>query len=49
MDGTSKGGIVLSINDKYNLPVKFITYGEQIDDICQFDINQYIDGFIIGG
>ena len=44
MDGTSKGGIVLSINDKYNLPVKFITYGEQIDDICQFDINQYIDG-----
>ena len=49
MDGTSKGGIVLSINDKYNLPVKFITYGEQIDDICQIDINQYIDGFIIGG
>ena len=49
MDGTSKGGIVLSINDKYNLPVKFITYGEQIDDICQFYINQYIDGFIIGG
>ncbi|MGN1398415.1 MAG: signal recognition particle-docking protein FtsY [Erysipelotrichaceae bacterium] len=49
MDGTSKGGIVLSINDKYSLPVKFITYGEQIDDISEFDINKYIDSFIIGG
>ena len=33
MDGTAKGGIVLSIKDQLNLPVKFIGLGEQVDDL----------------
>lgn len=48
MDGTSKGGIVLSINDKYNLPVKFITYGEKMDAIMEFEIEKYVNALIKG-
>lgn len=48
MDGTSKGGIVLSINDKYKLSVKFITFGENIDAIKEFNINDYVN-FLIRG
>ncbi|HPW53438.1 MAG TPA: signal recognition particle-docking protein FtsY [Erysipelotrichaceae bacterium] len=48
MDGTSKGGIVLSINDKYNLPVKFMTYGEKVDAIMEFDIDKYVNTLIKG-
>ena len=33
MDGTAKGGIVLSIKDQLNIPVKFIGLGEQVDDL----------------
>ncbi len=48
MDGTSKGGIVLSINDKYHLPVRFVTYGENIEAIKEFDIEDYVNYLIKG-
>ena len=44
MDGTSKGGIVLSIKDALNIPVKFIGLGETMDDLQEFDLEQYIYG-----
>lgn len=44
MDGTAKGGIVLSIKDQLNIPVKFIGLGEGIDDLQEFDLEQYIYG-----
>lgn len=44
MDGTAKGGIVLSIKDSLNIPVKFIGLGEQMDDLQEFDLEQYIYG-----
>ncbi len=44
MDGTAKGGIVLSIKDQLNIPVKFIGLGEQMDDLQEFDLEQYIYG-----
>ena len=44
MDGTAKGGIVLSIKDMLNIPVKFIGLGEKIDDLQEFDLEQYIYG-----
>lgn len=44
MDGTAKGGIVLSIKDQLNLPVKFIGLGEKVDDLQEFDLDQYIYG-----
>lgn len=46
MDGTSKGGIVLAIKDRYNLPVVYMTYGENIEAITEFDIENYLSNFI---
>ena len=48
MDGTAKGGIVLSIKDQLNIPVKFIGLGEQVDDLQEFDLEQYIYGLCKG-
>ena len=48
MDGTAKGGIVLSIKDQLNIPVKFIVLGEQVDDLQEFDLEQYIYGLCKG-
>lgn len=44
LDGTAKGGIVLAIRDKYNIPIKFVCMGEKVDDIEYFDIEGYIYG-----
>lgn len=44
MDGTAKGGIVLSIKDQLNIPVKFIGLGDSVDDLQEFDLDQYIYG-----
>ncbi len=43
LDGTAKGGIVFSIKNELNIPVKFIGVGEQIDDMEKFDANEFID------
>ena len=43
LDGTAKGGAVLSIRDELNLPVKFIGLGETPDDIEPFDAKAYVD------
>ncbi len=42
LDGTAKGGIVLSIKRELGFPVKFIGVGEQIDDMKPFDPEEYI-------
>lgn len=42
MDGTSKGGIVLSIKDEYNLNVKYLGLGESLDDLQEFDLDMFI-------
>ncbi len=44
MDGTSKGGIVFTIKDKTNIPVKFLGLGEKIDDLLEFDLDNFIYG-----
>ena len=36
LDGTAKGGIVISIAEKLNIPVKFVGLGEKIDDLEEF-------------
>ena len=48
LDGTSKGGIVLAIRDKYNLPIKMIGLGEKMEDLEYFDLEEYIGGLFIG-
>ena len=41
LDGTAKGGIVLSIKQELGIPVKFIGIGEQIDDMKPFDADEF--------
>lgn len=48
MDSTSKGGIVLAIKDMFNLPVKFIGLGEQLEDLKPFDLEQFVDAMVVG-
>jgi fused signal recognition particle receptor len=43
LDGSAKGGIVLSIFDQMKLPIKFIGVGESFDDLMPFDSESYID------
>ena len=42
LDGTAKGGIVLSIKRELGIPVKFIGVGEKIDDMQPFDAEEFI-------
>ena len=42
LDGTAKGGIVLSIKKELNIPVKFIGVGEKIDDMQPFDAGEFV-------
>ena len=46
MDGTSKGGIVMSIIDKFKLPISFIGVGEKMDDLIEFDLDDYLKSLI---
>ena len=48
MDSTSKGGIILAIKDELNIPVKFVCFGEQLDDIAEFDLDNYLYGLTKG-
>ena len=48
MDSTSKGGIILAIKDELNIPVKFVCFGEQLDDIEEFDLDNYLYGLTKG-
>ncbi|WP_406617635.1 signal recognition particle-docking protein FtsY [Mycoplasmopsis lipophila] len=44
MDGTSKGGIVLTIKEEFDLNVKYIGLGEGLDDLQEFDLDSFIYG-----
>jgi fused signal recognition particle receptor len=44
LDGTAKGGIVLAIRNELNIPVKFVGLGEKMDDLQEFDPEQYVYG-----
>ncbi len=46
MDGTSKGGIIIAIKNITGLPVRFITVGEGVEDIQDFDFDMYLDSII---
>lgn len=46
LDGTGKGGIVFSIVQKLQIPIVYVTFGEAIDDIKLFDIQEYVHGLL---
>ncbi|MBR5750383.1 MAG: signal recognition particle-docking protein FtsY [Bacilli bacterium] len=48
MDGTSKGGIILSIRDELGVPVRFIGLGEGMDDLEEFDLDEYLHALLVG-
>jgi fused signal recognition particle receptor len=43
LDGTAKGGVILSIMRQFDIPVKFIGVGESADDLIAFDPAAYVD------
>jgi len=43
LDGTAKGGIVISICNSLKIPLKYIGIGEKIDDLQKFDAAQFVD------
>lgn len=43
LDGTAKGGIVISIADEMSLPIRYIGVGEQIDDLTEFDAEGFVN------
>jgi fused signal recognition particle receptor len=43
LDGTAKGGIVISIKNELGIPVKFIGVGEKMDDLEEFDARDFIN------
>ncbi|MEX2637972.1 signal recognition particle-docking protein FtsY [Alteromonas macleodii] len=43
LDGTAKGGVIFSIADKFKIPIRYIGVGESIDDLRQFDGQEFID------
>lgn len=42
LDGSAKGGIVISIKKELNIPVKFIGVGEKVDDLEAFDADDFV-------
>ncbi len=43
LDGTAKGGIVFSIKEELDIPVKFIGVGEKTDDMQEFEAKDFVD------
>jgi len=43
MDGTAKGGAIIPICNELELPVIFLGFGEGIDDIIEFDVQEFVD------
>ena len=43
LDGTAKGGVILSIMRQFEIPVKFVGVGETADDLIPFDPQAYVD------
>lgn len=42
MDGTGKGGIIFSITDELKVPIAYISFGEQVNDMIEFNSQEYI-------
>ena len=49
LDGTAKGGMIISIRRELNIPVKFIGVGEKIDDMEPFDAQEFVNALFTNG
>lgn len=48
IDGTARGGVVLAIRQELDIPVKLIGFGEKIDDIGEFNSENFMKGLLEG-
>ena len=48
LDGTAKGGVVIGINSEYDLPVKFVGVGEQMDQLLPFNASDFASALFAG-
>ncbi|WP_058303894.1 signal recognition particle-docking protein FtsY [Gorillibacterium timonense] len=48
LDGTAKGGIVIAIRQELDIPVKFVGLGEKMDDMQEFDSEQFVHALFAG-
>lgn len=48
IDGTARGGVVLAIREELNIPIKLIGFGEKIDDIGEFNSENFMKGLLEG-
>jgi len=48
IDGTARGGVVLAIREELNIPVKLIGFSEKIDDIGEFNSENFMKGLLEG-
>ena len=46
LDGTAKGGIVISVSDVLQIPVKFVGVGEQADDLMPFEAKAFVEALL---
>ncbi|MDR1755059.1 MAG: signal recognition particle-docking protein FtsY [Eubacterium sp.] len=48
LDGTAKGGIIISIKNELNIPVKFVGVGEKLDDLEPFSAESFVEALFEG-
>ncbi|OOF55255.1 signal recognition particle-docking protein FtsY [Rodentibacter genomosp. 2] len=47
LDGTAKGGVIFAIADQFNLPIRYIGVGEKIEDLREFNAQEFIEALFI--
>ena len=43
LDGTAKGGILISLEGEYHVPVRYVGVGETVDDLLDFDAKEFVE------
>ncbi len=46
LDGTSKGGIVVGIQDELKIPIRYIGVGERADDLREFNAKEFVEALL---
>lgn len=46
LDGSARGGVVIPILERLNLPISFVGVGEQVDDLIPFDAEAFVEGLL---
>ena len=47
LDGTAKGGVIISIANELNIPVKYIGIGERLEDLREFNAEEFVEALFV--